>query len=58
MTIILVILLVLISLICKNQENIESNITDLKNELSKVMSAMEQQRKIENAVFVNNLRTV
>ena len=46
MTIILVILLVVLSLICKNQENIESKITDLKKELSEV----EQQREIENGL--------
>jgi predicted nucleic acid-binding Zn ribbon protein len=56
MTIILVILLVVLSMICKNQENIESKLTDLKNELSKVLTSIEQQRKIENADLVNNLR--
>ena len=56
MTIILVILLVVLSLICKHQGHIESKITDLKNELSKVVTAIEQQRKIENADFANTLR--
>ena len=49
-------MLIVLSLICKNQENIESKITDLKKELSEVVTAIEQQREIENGYFVNNLR--
>ena len=56
MTIILVILLIVMSLMCTNQENLESKITDIKHELSRVVIAMEQQRKIEIAHFESNLR--
>jgi hypothetical protein len=56
MTIILVILLVVMSLMCTNHENIESQIIDLKNELSNMLTTIEHQKKIEDADIVNNLR--
>jgi hypothetical protein len=56
MTIILLILLLVMSLMCKNQKNLESKISDIKHELSRVVIAMEQQRKIEIENFENYLR--
>ena len=44
------------SLMCKNQENLKSKITDIKHELSRVVIAMEQQRQIEIVHFESILR--